>query len=248
MRAKVVVSVVQMKVLSAEKNLSKILNYIKKASQLKSDIVCFPECSFNPDEDKPSCEKDLGLVQKECQKRNIFLILNGYFRGKNKKDVYNRTYFIDNKGKILDFYNKIYLWTDEIGKIKRGKEVKVFNTPLGKIGLCICWDLFFPEIFRKLKNKGAEIIFCLSYWSDNLKKESKFLEYAPTVLAYQYMLFFIYCNALFKGKTSISQIAAPWGDLAKIKRKEGMITTAVYPNRLKQFKEHFKKAFWERSL
>lgn len=62
------------------------------------------------------------------------------------------------------------------------------------------------------------------------------------------MLFFVYCNALFKGKTSISQIAAPWGDLAKIKQKEGMITAAVYSNRLKRFKKHFKKALWGRNL
>lgn len=162
MRAKIVVSVVQMKVLSAEKNLPKILNYIKKASQLKSNIVCFPECSFNPDGDKPSCEKDLGLVQKECQKRNIFLIINGYFKVKNS-GVYNRTYLIDERGKISGFYDKIYLWTTEVDNIKRGNSVKVFNTSLGKIGLCTCWDLFFPEILRKLKNRDAEIIFCLSY-------------------------------------------------------------------------------------
>ena len=236
-----------MKVLSAKRNLPVILSYIKKASRHCSDIVCFPECSFNLDRRRPSLEEDLFPIQEESRKRNIFVVINGYFKEKNGS-IYNRTYFIDGKGKILGCYDKIHLWVDELDKVKRGKIVKVINTPLGRIGFCTCWDLFFPELFRKLKQKGAEIIFCPSYWLDSLKKEVEFLRAIPVVLSYQYMLFFVYCNAFLKGKTSISQISAPWGELAKIKEKEGMITATLYPQRLKRFRKHFEKAFWGRKL
>jgi len=245
MKSKIIVSAVQMEVLSAKRNLHKILSYIKKASKVNADIVCFPECSFNSNMNEPSLEKDLVPIQKECKNSNVFAIINGYFR--EKQNIYNRTYLINNKGKILGFYDKIHLWIEEINNVKRGKLVKVINSSLGKIGLCTCWDLFFPKIFEELKNRGAEIIFCPSYWKDDLAgKESKFLEYTPTVLAYHYMCFFVYCNALLRGKTSISQIASPWGELAKIKYKEGIITATLDHKRLKRFKNHFKTVFYER--
>ena len=41
----------------------------------------------------------------------------------------------------------------------------VVDTPIGKIGLAICWDLAFPELFRSMIKQGAEIICILSYWS-----------------------------------------------------------------------------------
>ncbi len=247
MKPKVTVSVAQMKVLSAQRNLPKILHYIRKAARHGADIICLPEGSFNLNHRKPSLESDLLRVKEKCKKENIFAIINGYFEAKSG-DVRNRTYLIGNRGKILGFYDKIHLWTTEVNKVKRGNLVKVINTSLGKIGLCTCWDLFFPKMFEKLKNKGAEIIFCPSYWKDEfIGKESSFLEYAPTVMAYQNMCFFVYCNARLRGTTSVSKIAAPWGELATIKSKERMITAKLYCQRLKRFRNHFKTVFWERN-
>lgn len=246
MKSPLIVSAVQMKVLSAKKNLPKILAYMKKAAKIGADIVCFPECALNSSVKNPSSEKDLTLLQKACLKENIYVIINGYFKEKN--NVFNRTYIITSKGKISGFYDKIYLWIDEKNNVRRGRTIRVIKTPLAKIGLCTCWDLFFPKIFEELKKRGAEIIFCPSYWVDTLKKEHRFLDGVPAVVAYQYMLFFVYCNAFLKGKTSISQISSPWGELDKIEYEEGMITAKLYPNRLKRFKKHFRRAFWERNL
>lgn len=245
MKEKITVAAVQMKVLSANNNLPQILNYIKKASELKADIVCFPECLFNPNTDKPSLKSDLLPIQEECKNRNIFAVINGYFKEKND-NVYNRSYLINNKGKILGYYDKIHLWINEINSITPGKKEKVFDTSLGKIGMCICWDIFFPSFLEKLREKGAEIIFCPAYWADDFGKETKFVERAPTVLAYQYMQYFIFCNALLS-KTGITQIAAPWGDIKKIKFKEGIIVANLYANRLKRLKKNFKKVFWEKN-
>ena len=240
MKSKLTVSLAQMKVLSANKNIKKVLEYIRRASK-KSDIICFPECIFNGK--KVHAGKELVPIQTACKAGNIFAVINGYFKDKGKK--YNRTYLIDNKGKIIGLYDKIFLWIEE-KRATRGKQVKVFNTSLGKIGLCTCWDMFFPSIFTKLKQKGAEIIFCPSYWPDNLKKEAKYIEHAPVAIAYTYMTYFVYCNALFKGKISVSQIAGPWGEIKKIKYKEGMITATIYSERLKRFKKHFVKGFYDR--
>lgn len=247
MHRNIKVSAVQMKILSGKKNLPVILRYLEEASAKGAQIICFPELAFNPNMKKPSEEGDLSTVQEASKKRNIYVIINGYFKTTNKK-IYNRTYLISNQGLILGYYDKIYLWTNEKDKIARGQRVKVIKTTLGNIGLCTCWDLFFPEMIAKLKRSGADIIFCPSYWNDKLKKESKFLEYSPTVLAYHHMLFFVYCNSFLKGKTSISQITAPWGELSKIKYREGAIEATLYPGRLNRFKKHFETVLWGKEV
>lgn len=246
MKNKIKIAAVQMKVLSAKTNLPKILNYIELAGQAKVDIVGFPECSLNPSTKKPSSKKDLAVIQDACFKNAVHVIINGYFCENNK--VFNRTYVIDDNGEILDSYDKIYLWTTELGGVDRGDQVKVVETKFGKIGLCTCWDIFFPEMIGELKRQGAEIIFCPSYWNDNIKKESCFLESAPVTYAYLNMVYFVYCNALLKGKTSISQIASPWGKLSEIKYKEGMIAANIYNERLKRFKKHFENVLWGRKI
>jgi predicted amidohydrolase len=46
-------------------------------------------------------------------------------------------------------------------------EHQVFDTPLGKVGMLICWDLGFPEAFRELISQGAKIIIIPTYWGLN---------------------------------------------------------------------------------
>lgn len=74
--------------------------------------------------------------------------------------LYNTAYFIAPSGEILSSYCKKNIWHPERPYLtSSGNEPHgVFDTPIGKVGLLICWDLAFPEAFRELIAKGAEII------------------------------------------------------------------------------------------
>jgi predicted amidohydrolase len=60
----------------------------------------------------------------------------------------------------------VYLPTHSIFEEKRyfrqGHEILVYSTEIGKIGMIICYDIFFPETARLLRLKGAELIVCIS--------------------------------------------------------------------------------------
>jgi predicted amidohydrolase len=62
-------------------------------------------------------------------------------------------------GGILALYRKAHLWLDEPGIFALGDQPPpVVDTKVGRIGLVICYDLFFPEVTRDLAHAGAEII------------------------------------------------------------------------------------------
>jgi len=72
----------------------------------------------------------------------------------------------DDQGKRVARYDKIHLFDvqldngekyHESSSFEPGEEVVVAETPYGKLGLSVCYDLRFPELFRRLLEKGAEI-------------------------------------------------------------------------------------------
>jgi predicted amidohydrolase len=86
--------------------------------------------------------------------------------GSNK--AYNTSLLFDPQGNILASYRKIHLFDVDLAdgtslreSVTRefGVDVAVANTKLGSMGLTVCYDLRFPELYRALATKGAQIIF-----------------------------------------------------------------------------------------
>jgi len=79
-----------------------------------------------------------------------------------------RCHVIDAKGCVISYYDKIHLFDavvgDKQGAYKEsdsyspGDEVVTFLSPWGEIGLAVCYDLRFPELFRRLNDAGAEMV------------------------------------------------------------------------------------------
>ncbi len=73
--------------------------------------------------------------------------------------IYNSAAVIDRTGKVVGVYRKTQLTIGEYGNgYDWGTELPVFDLDFGRIGVLICWDLWFPEAVRTLRLKGAEVI------------------------------------------------------------------------------------------
>jgi predicted amidohydrolase len=95
-------------------------------------------------------------------------ILELHDAGTPQERLLNVAYFIDATGSIAGKYVKKNLW----GPIERlhltssaSDAHPVFDTPLGRVGLLICWDLAFPEAFREMIAQGAKIIVIPTFWT-----------------------------------------------------------------------------------
>ncbi len=97
-------------------------------------------------------------------KAHLFM---GSFVERDGDGLYNTSLFLNPKGEILAKYRKIHLFgfqSDERKLLCPGKEIVVTDTPWGKVGLSTCYDLRFPEFYRKMLDLGAKYFLVTSAW------------------------------------------------------------------------------------
>ena len=65
---------------------------------------------------------------------------------------------------ILGHHRKVHLPPGELGILSPGEGFAAFDTPVGRLGMLICYDKVFPEAARALALDGAEIVACMAAW------------------------------------------------------------------------------------
>ena len=166
--------------MAMELNFQKAAAQIRAAAAQGAHLAVLPEyhlLNWLPHDSKykENCrqwktylDKYLALA-KECNINVVpGTIIELHDEGTSDERLLNVAYFISNTGEILGRYQKKNLW----GDIERDHLVSsthdphiAFDTPLGKVGLLICWDLAFPEAFRELISQGAKLIIVPTFWT-----------------------------------------------------------------------------------
>lgn len=91
-----------------------------------------------------------------CRRFRMFVVGGTVTRA--GRNYANTAVMHDDTGRIIARYDKTHLPAAERGVYAPGRDLPVFDTPLGRIGMLICWDIVFPETFAVLALKGAELI------------------------------------------------------------------------------------------
>lgn len=93
------------------------------------------------------------------------LVIVGSLPEKNQESLYN-TAFIHDRGQEVGRYRKLHLFSPmkENRYLASGEKTLVIATSVGRLGIAICYDLRFPEMFRKLALNGAEIVCLPAQW------------------------------------------------------------------------------------
>ena len=159
------------------KNAELLKKYFEKTKKFKPNLICTPECSniitndINYLRKNATFENDcpiINMAKLYAKENNVNINIGSLLlKIKNKKKLVNRSYFINTKGKIVKKYDKIHMFDVNINKkethresdtFQAGSNIILLNIDKIKIGFTICYDLRFPNLFRKLAKKGAQII------------------------------------------------------------------------------------------
>lgn len=158
---------------TTQENLKKMTSLVESAANnyQKLDVIVFPEyCYYAPttmEESKKVAEEIPGpfteAMSALAKKHHVNIIPGTFVENAQSGKVHNSCVFIDREGKILGTYRKIHLM-DAIGYkesnyVEAGKEMCVFESDIGRIGMMVCYDLRFPELARSMVLKGADILF-----------------------------------------------------------------------------------------
>lgn len=197
-------------------NLNKAENMLDKIfTKGDCDLVVFPEdCINGPDyypKPDPQNENSFSIKRfKELAIKFNTYIVCGSFTKKVKDKYFNTSLLISNKGKIILEYKKNNLWIPEKPYLTKGNSIGVVKTPIGTIGIIICWDLAFPKMCQKLAEMGADIICCPSYWTVDdgkflhkkygLLTENTFVNTLCPARAIENEVLFIYANGAGEAK------------------------------------------------
>jgi len=168
--------------------------------------------------------------------------------------------FIASDGSILGQYQKKNLWHPERPHLTSSNHDPhvAFDTPLGKVGMLICWDLAFPEAFRELIAAGAKIIIIPTFWTlndctpeglrHNPRSEALFLESTIVSRCFENTCMVVFANAggpvgkETKGAyAGLSQVAVPFkGALGKLGGEEAMSVVELDMQILEDAEENYK--------
>ena len=157
------------------KNFKQIVKLINQSIKNKADLIITPETTSLITSDKNILYKNTFKMSsdplikkvKEIAKHNKKWILIGSLPIKDKTKYRNRSIMINPNGKIATYYDKIKMFDVKLPNNEQHKESKTFKPgnklvsvklPWGRLGLTICFDLRFPEIYRNLSKKNLNFI------------------------------------------------------------------------------------------
>lgn len=160
-------------------NLARATALVREAARRDARLVVLPEVFAwrGPREAEPSAAEPvpgptveaLGALAREL---GIYLCAGSLLEARPAADrSYNTSCVFDPAGRLVARYRKLHLFDIDLpGRVSvkesdtraPGDEVVTVPTPLGTLGLSICYDLRFPELYRRLGAEGAEVLLAPS--------------------------------------------------------------------------------------
>lgn len=243
-------------------NVAMACERIEEAALAGAKMAVLPEefasLLLTPEEKRSMTERYLeGPIQKtlaNAAKKNKIWLVGGTLplESATKNKIFSSCLIWDDQGECQAQYNKIHLFDvtvangesyNESERISGGKSVTIVNTPFGKVGVAICYDLRFPELFRLLMLKGADIIVVPSAFTYNTGKVH--WEVLLKARAIENLCYIVAPNqsaVRLSGHRTYghSMIVGPWGDvLACLPENAGLVMAEIDLAKMKQIRKNF---------
>ena len=152
-------------------NIKIVEKYVREAAGKGAKFVCTPENTFYMKEPGsagyPDVVEGVNLCRTLASELGIWILIGSAQILATSGKSYNRSILINDKGELAAKYDKIHLFDvtlkngetyNESARIESGGAAVTADTPWGKLGMTVCYDLRFPQLFRSLAKQGAHFI------------------------------------------------------------------------------------------
>ena len=230
-------------------NLKITEKLITKAVKQKTDFILTPEVSslfsLNKKQLLKVCKpmsEDIYLngIRNLAKKYKKWILIGSLIIKISKNKLVNRSVLINKKGQIKSYYDKIHMYDAVLSKKEKyfesktftsGSKLKSANLPWGKLGLSICFDLRFPNLYRRLSKSGSIFLSIPSAFTETTgKKHWHSLLKARAIENFSYVFAPAQGGSHYNGRKTFghSMIVSPDGKILKeLKKTEGVITALI---------------------
>ena len=250
-------------------NRALVAGLVRDAAEQGAEVVCLPEMwpFIGPDSAKVAGAEHLdgpsigGLCELAAE-LGVWLFAGSFAeRSEIPGRVYNSSPVIDATGQVVTVYRKIHLFDIDLAggptfmesaTVAPGEQLVVVDSPLGCVGLSVCYDLRFPTLYERLREAGAEVLMVpaaftahtgLAHWELLLRAravEQQCWVVAPDQGGQHNPKRESYGN---------SMIIDPWGDVcARLDASPGLAFATVDPARTAQVRRELPALTHRRSM
>ena len=244
---------------SKAENLDKVETLVATAATHGARLVVLPEVFLwrGPRPEERSAAEPipgpttarLGALARQLQ---IYLVGGSILEVSSGPRVYNTSVLFDPRGDLVASYRKLHLFDVDIAghvSIREsdtrapGDAVVTAVTSLGTLGMTVCYDLRFPELYRRLTFAGAEIITIPSAFT--FPTGAAHWELLVRARAVENQVYVIAADQIGRSPTGMvdfghSMIVDPWGTiLSEVPRGTGFICSGIDPDYLRSVRRNF---------
>jgi predicted amidohydrolase len=179
-------------------------------------------------------QKSVDQLAALAQKHQLWLNGSVLTRDEQGK-YYNTSLLFESNGRIVGRYSKTHLFSyqNEAGHLAAGDALAVVETPWGKAGLAICYDLRFPEIFRAYALQGAALVLLPAAFPYPRRAHWRTLLRARAI---EEQLFMVGTNRIGGDFFGTSCVIDPWGEtvVEGSEDKEELLVAAIDLDKVKE--------------
>ena len=153
--------------------MEKAEQMVREAAENGAQIVCLPEMFNCPYSERyfstiaAHGHEDCVNTMSAWARKNRIVLIGGSIPETEDDKIYNTCFVFNEKGEQIARHRKIHLFDVDIPGMRfresdtftSGEDITVFDTRYGRFGVAICFDVRFPELFRAMAKRGAQMIF-----------------------------------------------------------------------------------------
>lgn len=221
---------------NVEANILKLKNMLHQAvsADQKPDVILFPEMwntgyaltEITTLADRNGESTKLWLSQFAAEHK--VNIVAGSIAESKEDGVYNTIYAFNRNGEVISDYSKLHLFRlmDEEKYLQAGDKVGQLQIDGIDAGMMICYDIRFPELFRRLALDGAKVMFVPAQWPNPRLHHWRTLLMARAI---ENQMYVVACNRMgTSGESEFfghSIVIDPWGEIVAEAGDEETILT-----------------------
>lgn len=235
-----------------DKNIKKAEALFESCTAKNADLILFPELwtigwdcvRFNENSESVENSKYLSFLKKLAVEYNSNVIGgSSVIKAKNGNDR-NTCFVLNRKGEIITSYDKLHLFShrgeSEGSFLEEGQTPVIAETDIGKIGVSVCYDIRFPELFRLYAFNGADIIVNMAAWPLPLFSEYEILARARAIENQIFVLTSMLTGKInekynFSGQSEVIDFRG--GVVAKLKEEETILQAVIDTGTMLEYRE-----------